>query len=54
MISLCNQVCKLSIIKIIVESRALLPCYDLYKVENKIVHIDPMVSDDFTHRKYEA
>ena len=33
MISLCNQVCELSIIKITVESRALLSCYDLEKVE---------------------
>ena len=54
MISLCNRVCELSIIKISVESRALLCCYDLEEVENKRVHIDLMVSDDFTHRKYEA
>ena len=33
MISLCNQVRELSIIKISVESRALLSCYDLEKVE---------------------
>ena len=33
MISLCNRVCELSIIKISVESRALLSCYDLEKVE---------------------
>ena len=33
MISLCNRVCELSIIKISVESRALLSCYDLEKIE---------------------
>ena len=33
MISLCNRVRELSIIKISVESRALLCCYDLEKVE---------------------
>ena len=33
MISLCNRVHELSIIKISVESRALLSCYDLEKVE---------------------
>ena len=33
MISLCNQVCVLSIIKISVESRALLSFYDLEEVE---------------------
>ena len=33
MISLCNQVCGLYIVKISVESRALLCCYDLEKVE---------------------
>ena len=58
MILLCNRVRELYIIKISVESRALLSCYDLEKIErikrNKIVHIDLMDSDDFTHRKYEA
>ena len=54
MISLCNRVHELSIIKNSVESRALLSCYDLDKVENKRVYIDLMFSDDFTHRKYEA
>ena len=58
MISLCNRVRELSITKISVESRALLCCYDLEKVERikiiKIVHIDLMDSNDFTHRKYEA
>ena len=34
MISLCNRVRELSIIKISVESRALLSCYDLEKVES--------------------
>ena len=33
MISLCNRVRELSIIKISVESRALLSCYDLEKIE---------------------
>ena len=33
MISLCNRVRELSIIKISVESRAFLCCYDLEKVE---------------------
>ena len=46
------------IIKISVESRALLYCYDLEKIErikrNKIVHFDLMDSNDFTYRKYEA
>ena len=35
MISFCNQVRELSVIKISVESRALLCCYDLEKVERK-------------------
>ena len=58
MISLCNRVRELSIIKISVESRALLSCYDLEKIEktkrNKRVHIDLMDSDNFTYRKYEG
>ena len=58
MISLCNRVRELSIIKISVESRDLLSCYDLEKYrknkKNKRVHIDLMDSNDFTHRKYEA
>ena len=33
MIHLCNRVCEPSIIKISVESRALLSCYDLEKIE---------------------
>ena len=58
MIPLCNPVYELSIINISVESRALLSCYDLEKIErikrNKRVHIDLMDSNDFTYRKYEA
>ena len=55
MISLCNRVRVLSIIKISVESRALLCCYDLEKVERtKGVYIDFIDSDNFTHSKYEA
>ena len=58
MIPLCNQVRELSIIKISVESRSLLSCYDLEKIErikrNKRVHIDLMDRNDFTHREYEA
>ena len=57
MISLCNRVRELSIIKISVESSALLS-YDLEKnrknKKNKRVHIDLMDSNDFTHRNYEA
>ena len=58
MILLCNRVRELYIIKISVESRALLSCYDLEKIEiikrNKIVHIDLMDSNDFTYKEYEA
>ena len=59
MISLCNRVCELSIIKISVESRALLSCYDLEKIErikkgNNRVHIDLMDINDFTYKEYEA
>ena len=58
MIPLCNRVRELYIIKISVESRASLSCYDLEKIErikrNKRVHIDLMDSNNFTHRKYEA
>ena len=55
MISFCIRVRELSIIKISVESRALLCCYDLEEVERiKRVHIDLMDSDNFTYRKYEA
>ena len=57
MISLCNQVRELFIIKISVESRALLSCYDLEKIErikrNKRVHIDLMDSNDFTYKEYD-
>ena len=58
MISLCNRVRELSIIKISVESRALLSCYVLEKnrknKKNKRVHSELMDSNDFTHKKYEA
>ena len=58
MIPLCNRVYELFIIKISVESRALLSCYDLEKIErikrNKIDHVDLMDSNDFTHKEYEA
>ena len=58
MIPLCNRVCELYIIKISVESRALLSSYDLEKTErmkrNKRVHIDLMDSNDFTYKEYEA
>ena len=58
MILLCNRVRDLSIIMISVESRALLSCYDLEKIErikkNKRVHIDLMDSNDFTYKEYEA
>ena len=57
MISLCNRVRELSTIKISVESRALLSCFDLEKVErtkrNKRVHIDLMDSNDFTYKEYD-
>ena len=57
MISLCNRVRELSIIKISVESRALLSCYDLEKnrknKKNKRLHIDLMDGNNFTHRKYD-
>ena len=46
------------IIKISVESRALLSCYDLAKnrknKKNKRVHIDLMDINDFTYKEYEA
>ena len=58
MISLCNRVHEISIIKISVESRALLSCHDLEKLErikiNKRVHIDLLDSNDFTYKRYEA
>ena len=57
MILLCNRVRELYIIKISVESRALLSCYDLEKVERikriKEVHIDLMDSNDFTYKEYD-
>ena len=58
MIPLCNRVRELYIIKITVESRTLLSCYDLGKIErinrNQRVHIDLMDSNDFTYNGYEA
>ena len=58
MIPLCNRVYELFIIKFSVESRALLSCYDLEKIErikrNKRNHVDLMDSNDFTHKEYEA
>ena len=57
MIPLCNRVRELYIIKISVESRALLSCYDPEKMERikRIqVHIDLMDSNDVTHREYDA
>ena len=58
MIPLCNRVRELYIIKISVESRALLSCYDLEAIErikkNKRVLIDLMDSNDFTYKEYEA
>ena len=57
MIPLCNRVRELYIIKISVETRTLLSCYDLEKVErikkNKRVHIDLMDGNDFTYKEYE-
>ena len=58
MISLCNQVRELSIIKISVESRALLSWYDLEGIKerikrNKRDHIDLMESNDFTYKEYD-
>ena len=58
MIPLCNRVRELFIIKISVESRALLSSYDLEKnrknKKNKRIHIDLLDGNNFTHRKYEA
>ena len=58
MIPLCNRVRELYIIKISVESRALLSCYDLKGIKrikrNKRDHIDLMDSNDFTYKEYEA
>ena len=57
MILLCNRVRELYIIKISVESRALLSCYDLEEIEtikrNKRIHIDLMDSNDFTYKEYD-
>ena len=61
MILLCNRVRELYIIKISLESRVLLSCYDLEGIKekqrikrNKRVHIDLMDSNDFTYKEYEA
>ena len=58
MIPLCNRVRELYIVKISAESRALLSCYDLEKIErikrNKRDHVDLMDSKDLTHKEYEA
>ena len=57
MISFCNRVRELSIIKISVESRALLCCYDLEKVERtkRIKEFILILWIVITsHRKYEA
>ena len=59
MISLCNRVCELSIIKISVESKGFAILYDLEEIErvktrNKRVHIDLMDSNDLTYKEYEA
>ena len=58
MIPLCNRVRELYIIKISVESRALLSCYDLEEIERikriKEVNIYLMDSNDFTYKEYEA
>ena len=57
MIPLCNRVRELYIIKISVESRALLSCYHLKGIKrvkrNKRDHIDLMESNDFTHKEYD-
>ena len=53
MIPLCNRVRELYIIKISVESRALLSCYDLEKIE-RIKKEILMDSNDFTYKEYEA
>ena len=57
MIPLCNRVCELYIIKISVESRVLLSCYDFEEIErikrNKRDHIDLMEGNDFTYKEYD-
>ena len=55
MISFCIRVRELSIIKISVETRALLSGYDLERVKRiKEFILIFLLSDDSTHRKYEA
>ena len=51
MISFCNRVRELSIIKISVESRALLSCYDLEKVERIKEFILILLRVMTSHRK---
>ena len=56
MILLCNRVRELYIIKISVESRALLSYFDLEGIKikrNKRDHIDLMESNDFTYKEYD-
>ena len=60
MIFLCNRVHELYTIKISLEPRALLCCYDLEGIKekerikrNKRDHIDLMDSNDFTYREYD-
>ena len=60
MIPLCNRVRELYVIKISVESRALLSCYDLEGIKEKRNnkkkqrdHIDLMESNDFTYKEYD-
>ena len=58
MISLCNRVRELYIIKISVESRALLSYYGFKCIKrikrNKRIHIDLMDSNDFAHKEYDT
>ena len=58
MIPLCNRVCELYIIKISFELRALLSCYDLEVIKerikrNKISYVDFMESNDLTYKDYD-
>ena len=58
MILLCNRVRELYIIKIILELRAWLSCYDLEGIKvrikrNKRDHIDLMESNGFTYKEYD-
>ena len=60
MIPLCNRFRELYIIKLSVESRACLSCYDLEGIKEKERikrkqrdHIDLMESNDFTYKEYD-